>query len=310
MHCRPRIVLSKCINLEAVRYNGGIVSDDFVRKLGTYVDFIPVCPEVSIGMGIPRPPVILTKGDNNTIRMLEPRTFIDYTENMMQFSKEFLKDLKDVDGFLFKAKSPSCGVQDCYVYDTDRKKILGRTSGLFAKTAAELFPELPIEDEARLRDYWLKYHFLTRIFAFCDLRNNFIEAKTIRELLHFHTRYKYLLMLYNQKKLKEMGNLLANWKHPGLKGVKAAYCILFKKAFQRKPPIRSHYNVMEHIFGHFSDKLNRAEKVHFRALLQKFSEERVVFTTLLEILRQFAYRFDDSFLAEQVYLYPFPVELE
>jgi uncharacterized protein YbbK (DUF523 family) len=167
---KPRIVISRCLNIEPVRYNGGIINDEFSKKLLDYVEYITVCPEVDIGMPVPRPTVLLyKKGDQ--IRMIEPNSMRDYTDEMLNFSETFLKSLGEVDGFLLKAKSPSCGVKDTKLYQENLKGLInGRSSGLFAQKAMEYYPYLPIEDEGRLNDYWIRRDFLTKIFSHARFR--------------------------------------------------------------------------------------------------------------------------------------------
>ena len=152
-HYKPRIVLSRCLNIEPVRYNGGIVNDDFSKKLLNYVEYITVCPEVDIGMPVPRPSVLLYKKDNQ-IRMIEPNSMKDYTEEIINYSENFLKSVGEVDGFLLKAKSPSCGVKDAKLYQENLKGLTnGKSSGLFAQKTMDHYSYLPVEDEGRLNDY-------------------------------------------------------------------------------------------------------------------------------------------------------------
>uniref|UniRef100_A0A7C2PKU8 DUF1722 domain-containing protein n=1 Tax=candidate division WOR-3 bacterium TaxID=2052148 RepID=A0A7C2PKU8_UNCW3 len=307
---KPNIVISKCINLAPVRYNGGIIRDEFAEKLGKYVNYIPVCPELEIGLGVPRPPINLIKTKELGIRVVDLQMNRDYTEIMEQFCRNFLAGLKEIDGFLLKSKSPSCGVRSTKLHNFDGRGIVGKTSGIFAKSAEEYFPDLPIEDEGRLIDRDIRRNFLIRIFALADLRENFLKKEEISALLEFHSRYKYLLMTYSQQKLKEMGKILANWKEYGLSEVKKSYENLFKKAFTKAPSKKAHYNTILHIMGHYSGKLSKGEKAFLTRLLNKFLMEKTTLSTILEILRELTIRFDDQYLKRQVYLNPYPEELE
>ncbi|ACN99710.1 photoreactivation-associated protein [Sulfurihydrogenibium azorense Az-Fu1] len=309
MECKPVVVLSRCINKEAVRYNGGIVQDDFAQKLEKYVDYITVCPEVDIGMPVPRPTVILAKIDNS-IRMIEPTSKTDYTEKLEEFSKSFLNSLKEVDGFLLKAKSPSCGVSDTKLYQKDLKHTIGKTDGIFARISKEIYPYLPVEDEGRLHDFWIRQNFLTKIFAYADFRHFKKSASHIKDLIKFHQRYKYLLMLYSPSNLKQMGRLIANWDSLGFEKTVQEYESLFKKTFSKNPTINAHINVLQHIYGHFSDLLKTGEKRQFNTLLHKLKNDRIYLTVILEFVRNFVYRFEDEYLASQKYLNPYPEELQ
>ncbi len=307
---RPNIGISKCINLAPVRYNGGIIRDEFAEKLGKFVNFVPVCPEVEIGLGVPRKPVNLVKLEDGTIHMIQTETNNDYTDQMLAFAENFFRNIHDVDGFLLKAKSPSCGVKDTKLFAYHRRGLVGKTSGLFAQKTMEFFPNLPVEDEGRLNDPDLRRNFLTRIFALSDLRENFLKKDKISELIEFHSRFKYLLMTYNQSKLKEMGRVLANWKDYGLEEAKIKYAELFRQSFRKLPSKRAHYNTITHIMGHFSKKLTHGEKAYFSKLLKRYLEEKVTLQTVLLFLREFTVRFEDLYLVAQRYIYPFPEELE
>jgi len=306
---KPRIVISRCLNIEPVRYNGGIINDEFSKKLLDHVEYIAVCPEVDIGMPVPRPTVLLYK-KGEQIRMIEPNSMKDYTDEMLNFSEAFLKSLGEVDGFLLKAKSPSCGVKDTKLYQENLKGLInGRSSGLFAQKAMEYYPYLPIEDEGRLNDYWIRRDFLTKIFSHARLRHLKNNYKDINDLLKFHQEHKYLLMLYDPHTLKQMGNLLANWKKYGLDETMKHYENLFHRALSKRSNSNKHSNVLQHIYGHLSEKISDSEKKHLLKMLDKLRKGKLQLETLLEYIKGFIYRFNDKYLQSQTYLSPFPEEL-
>ena len=169
---KPRIVVSKCLGFAACRYNGLMISSPFVRKLKDHVDFIPVCPEQEIGLGVPRDPIriVETKGRRS---LYQPATGRDVTKEMNDFSAKFFKDLGPVDGFLLKTRSPSCGIKDVKVYPGSLKgatPVTGKSSGFFGGLALESYPGRAIEDENRLKNAVIREHFLTRVFAMVHLR--------------------------------------------------------------------------------------------------------------------------------------------
>lgn len=306
---KPKIIISRCLNIEPVRYNGGIVNDEFSKKLLNYVDYITVCPEVDIGMPVPRPSVLLYKKDDK-IRMIEPNSKKDYTDELLEFSYRFLKSLKDIDGFLLKSKSPSCGVKDTKLYQENLKGLInGKSNGLFAQSVMEIFPYLPVEDEGRLNDYWIKRDFLTKIFTFSRFRDLKGNIKSIEDLITFHKKHKYLIMLYSPNSLKKLGNIVANWKTIGLENTLAEYEKEFYIAFSKKSNINKHVNVIQHIYGHFNNKLTEGERKHILKMIEKFSNNKIQLESLIEYLKSFIYRFNDKYLKEQYYLEPFPEDL-
>jgi len=304
------IVLSACLNSEPVRYNREIIRDVFVEKLKKFVDIITVCPEVSIGLGVPREPIkIYLAGD--TCRIFQPATQVDYTEKMREFSLSFLKNLPAVDGFLLKGKSPSCGYSGTKIYrDKKAKDIVKRGRGLFAQMVKEKFSDKPVEDELRLKNQQIRQHFLTRVFSFAEMRNLEKNIKSIKQLIDFHTKYKYLLMLYSQKKLSELGRIVAAYKKGKLDLTVKEYSANFYTALERKPGIKRELNVVNHIYGYFSDKINENEKRHFRNLVKKFEQEKIDKTPIVELLKNFAWRLGTEYLIIQKYFSPYPEELD
>jgi uncharacterized protein YbgA (DUF1722 family)/uncharacterized protein YbbK (DUF523 family) len=307
---RPLIFLSACLNSEPVRYNREIIHDEFIEKLKNFVDIITVCPEVSIGLGVPREPIKIYLS-NDKYGIFQPATQTDYTEKMIEFSLSFMKNLPDIDGFILKGKSPSCGYSGTKIYrDKNAKDILKRGMGLFAQIVKEKYSDKPIEDEFRLKNQQIRYHFLTRIFSFAEMKNLEKNIKSIKQLIDFHTKYKYLLMLYNQKKLSELGKIVAGYKKGKLDLTIKEYSAIFYTAFGKKPGIRKELNVLNHIYGYFSHKINENEKKHFRNLLNKFEEEKIDKTPIVELLKNFALRFGIEYLVIQKYLRPYPEELD
>lgn len=300
---KPKIILSKCFSYP-VRYNGGIVLDEFVTKLKDFVEYELVCPEIEIGLGVPRQRLIIQK-TGGVKQLFQPETKKYFTRQITTWSERFLKSIDEVDGFLLKSKSPSCGITSANLYVED--KIVGRTDGFFAEAVKERFPFLPVEHEGRLKNPELRDHFLIRIFAFADFRQLKKEYKA-DALIRFHTRYKYLLMTYNQQGLRELGRIVAD-NRLSLKEKIIKYEDIFYRAFGKKPSRSRHYNTILHIFGYFKDKLNQREKSHFQNLLKEYLTGKIELRTVVEILKNFAFRFDDNYLLEQRYINPYPKEL-
>ncbi|MBI4727752.1 DUF523 domain-containing protein [candidate division TA06 bacterium] len=164
---KPRIVVSKCLGFAACRYNGLMISSPLVRKLKDHVDFVPVCPEQEIGLGVPRDPirVIEIKGRRS---LFQPATGRDLTKEMKAFAGKFFRNLGPVDGFLLKSRSPSCGIGDVKIYSGTKEKqtiLTAKGHGFFGSRVMKLYPGLAIEDESRLKKAAIREHFLTSIFT-------------------------------------------------------------------------------------------------------------------------------------------------
>ncbi len=248
---KPVIVLSGCLDGEPVRYNKEILHNELVEKMKNFVVFKKVCPEVAIGLGVPRDPVkVYISG--NEYRLFQTKTGLDLTEKMKNFSSLFLDSIDGIDGFILKGKSPSCGYSGTKIYrDKNAKDIIKIGSGLFAMAVKEKFPDIPVEDELRLNNEEIRHHFLTRVFAFAEMRNLEKNIKSIKQLIEFHTNYKYLLMLYNQANLVKLGKIVAGYKKGNLDSIVSEYTKIFYTSFRRKPGIKKYINVIQHIYGYF-----------------------------------------------------------
>lgn len=305
---RPRIVVSECLGFAAVRYDGSILHNKLVRALQAHVDFIPVCPEVAIGLGVPRPTIRLVKrGDE--VRLIQPKTGEDLTERMVAFGESFLSHVGPVDGFVLKNRSPSCALKDALVYPRVEKcAAIGRQAGIFATLFLRLFPDYPAEDEGRLTNRYICEHFLTAVFALARLRE-VRETGHLSELIAFHTRYKFVLMAYNQSALKALGRIVANSQKRPFAEVIRAYEVQFRRAFRCLPRRPSVVNVLMHALGYFSKKLSPAEKAQFLDILHDFREGLIPLSALTALLESWIHRFDETYLREQALFRPFPKDL-
>ncbi|MCX8082154.1 MAG: DUF523 and DUF1722 domain-containing protein [bacterium] len=300
---KPKIVLSRCFS-EPVRYNGERVNNNFVNRLKEFVDFIDFCPEVDTGLGVPRKRVSIIEIDGLK-KLIQTETGKDLTDIITEYSQKVINSLKEIDGFILKAKSPSCGVGSARLYRNN--SFIGKTSGFFAEKIKNHFYYLPVEDENRLRDESIREHFLIRIFAFAELRA-LLNNPTPKNLVDFHTRYKYLLMTYSQRYLKEIGQIVADNSIPFEEKI-IRYRQKFYESFLRKPSPKRHINTLMHITGYISKNLNPEEKKHLHSLIERYIKGRLPLNVITELLKSFVYRFGNEYLLYQKYLHPYPEEL-
>jgi uncharacterized protein YbgA (DUF1722 family)/uncharacterized protein YbbK (DUF523 family) len=304
---RPLIVVSKCLGFESVRWNGQIIREPFVKKLGQYADYIKVCPEVEIGLGVPRKPVrvVARKGDR---RLIQLETEHDLTEKILAFSDRFLSSLSEVDGFLLKSRSPSSGFRDVKVYpNTGKVAAVDRGSGFFGGAVLERFPLHPVEDEGRLNDFKIRESWLTRVFAHADFRN--ITTKSMGTLVDFHSRYKLLLMAYSQKYLRELGRVVANHEKKPFDDIVEVYAQRFARALATPPRRPSIINVLMHGLGYFKGELSPAEKGYFLDLLDDYREGVIPLIAVTSVLRSWAVKYRTDYLLNQAFFNPFPAKL-
>lgn len=308
---RPKVVISKCLGFEACRYNGEMISDNFVKSLEPFVEFIFVCPEVEIGLGTPRAPVKLVSTNINPAdcSLIQPATDRDLSVKMKSFSKTFFKSLSDIDGFILKSASPSCGVKDARYYKTKEKgPAFKKGPGMFASAVLKEFPDTVIEDEGRLTNLHLREHFLTRIFTFTRFKI-LKKSPSMHKMVQFQKTHKLLLLSYNQKELKNLGKIVANHDKEPLKNIIELYERHLSKALTRVPRRRSNINVLMHALGYVSPQLISSEKAFFLDILERYRKHQVPLSTPIEVLQSWLIRFDVQYLLNQAYFEPFPQDL-
>lgn len=305
---RPKVVVSKCLEFGACRYNGDRITDATVARLNDFVDFYPICPEIEIGLGTPRE-VIRLVVDGECSKLVQPKYNRDLTENMISFSNDFLQNLIEVDGFLLKSRSPTCGITDAKIYaKIDNSPVVRTGSGTFATQIQSIYPSKPMEDEGRLKNFILREHFFTHLFTVSDFRI-VKQSMKISALMNFHAKNKYLFMACHQENMREMGRIVANHKNLSIQEVFDQYEDGLSRLFAKPLKITSHINVCEHVFGYFSKQLTTGEKQHFYTLLEQYREKKIPLSSVLVVLRSWCYRFENEYLLNQTYFEPYPEDL-
>ena len=305
---KPVVVVSKCITFEPVRWSGQKIANDFVEKLKPYVDFIPVCPEVEIGLGVPRDPIriVLLNGEK---RLLQPATGLDFTEKMKSFSESFLDSLNGVDGFILKSGSPSSGFKNVKVYPSIEKVAsIAKSPGFFGGAVIQKFPNLAIEDERRLLNPRIREYFLTKLFTLASFREVKKSGK-VKDLVKFQSDNKYLFTAYNQKELRILGKLAANQDHNTFGETINNYETHLYYALSHTPSVGSNINVLLKIMGYFSHQLSKDEKTFFLSSVDKYRTGRLPMSACLRVLRAWIVRFKQEYLSSQTVLEPYPEQL-
>lgn len=303
---KPKLVISKCLTGAYCRYNGEIIFDKLVNQLSPYVDYIPVCPELEIGLGVPRDPIRIIS-QRGKLSLVQPATGKDVTETMTRFSELYLDSINQVDGFILKARSPSCGIKDVKIFPgIDKNNILEKRAGFFGQTVLTKFPSLPTKDEGRLTNFRIREHFLTGIFTLASFRT---LPKSMNDLVQFHSINKYLLMMYSQKTLRELGQIVANHDKKPILAVFQEYGDTLFQAFIKPPRFSSAINVCMHILGYFSKNLTAKEKSFFLNTLEKYRIEKIPLSVPLSILSSWTVRFEVKYLTNQALFYPYPEAL-
>lgn len=304
---RPNLISSKCIEFEPCRYNGLMIKSSIVEKLKDYAEFLPVCPEVGIGLGVPRDPIRVVESDGQ-LELFQPSTGKIFTEEMKQFSESFLESISDVDGFILKNKSPSCGVKAINIYPSfEDSRPRREGTGLFASNVYKYFPKLPIEDEGRLRNLVIRENFLTRIFTLAEFRK--AKSGNLNDLITFHTNNKLLLMAHSPYYLQIMGQALANKDNQSIDKIKKDYQELLHKALSKDSNPALNINVLMHAMGYFSKGIKHDEKTLFLNTITEYREGRIPLLVCLKMLELWIIRFNEDYLAAQTFFEPYPSDL-
>lgn len=305
---RPRIYCSRCLEFDHCRYDGSHIGSEIVRNLRDNAEILHECPEMGIGLGVPRKPVKVYEDDTG-YHLYQTSTDRDHTDKMVSFVDNLLNGLNDIDGFILKAKSPSCGLDDVKIYASKEKgkqKRMG--SGFLGMEVQKRFENLAVETEKRLLDDRIRDHFLTKLYTNARFREVKRSGKP-KDLIEFHARSKFLLMAYSQITMREMGRIVSNQKETGIGEAIKQYEQLLGKALSKGPDYTSHINVMMHCFGYVSSELSKDEKDFFMDSLDLYRDDRIPLTTLKSMINSWILRFKVKYLLDQYYFEPYPVEL-
>lgn len=306
-----RVGISACLLGQEVRYNGGHKRDAFLTDtFGRYVEWVAVCPEVEVGMGTPRPPIRLERRGGE-IRLVMPSTGEDYTDAMRSWAERRVAALKemDLDGYVLKKDSPSCGMERVKVYSGEGAPSKdGR--GLFAETLMARLPDLPVEEEGRLNDPLLRENFIARVFVHHRWREGETEGWTRASLMRFHERHKYLLMARDQNGMRRLGRLLGDsGKGTPISALAAAYRQGLTEVLRRPATRRGHANVLQHLAGYVSDALDPADRAELAETIERYRLGLVPLIVPLTLIRHHVRRQGVEYLQGQAYLEPHPYEL-
>jgi uncharacterized protein YbgA (DUF1722 family)/uncharacterized protein YbbK (DUF523 family) len=305
-----RIGISSCLLGEEVRWDGGHKRDRFLTDvLAPYVEWVPLCPEVEVGMGTPREPVRLVRRGDETL-MLGTKSGTDWTAPMRAWAEMRARQLSRLDlcGYVLKKDSPSCGMERVKVRsDKGMPKNEGR--GLFAEALLRHHPVLPVEEEGRLHDAVLRENFVERIFAYRRLRSFFEGSWNTGRLVAFHTAHKLQLMAHSPQAYQSLGRLVASAKGSPRGELRAQYESEFMGALAQRATRRRHVNVLQHCVGHFRKRLEDEARAELAGLIEDYRAELVPLVVPIIMVAHYVRRLRVEYLAGQVYLEPHPKEL-
>ena len=306
-----RLGISACLLGQNVRYDGGHKLDRYLTDtLGQYVEYVPVCPEVECGLGVPREAMRLV-GDSESPRLVTVKTKQDLTERMMTWARKRVKELEkeDLCGFVFKRGSPSSGMERVKVYN-ERGMAEKKGRGMFAGAFMDHFPLIPVEEEGRLHDPKLRENFIERIFALMRWREVVQGRKTLGALVAFHTQHKLLILSHSEKHYRALGKLVADGKRLPLMEVYRGYETLLMEALKLTTTIKKNVNVLQHMMGYFKEQLTRDEKQELLEVLKDYHKGFIPLIVPVTLINHYVRKYEEGYLSQQVYLNPHPIALQ
>lgn len=311
METKFRIGISSCLLGNEVRWNSGHKLDKYLaHTLGQFVEYVPVCPEVEAGFGVPRESFRLV-GDPDSPRLVTFKSKTDHTDRMLTWTQKRVGELEkeELCGFIFKSDSPSSGMIRVKVYN--EKGMPHKVGiGMFARAFMEHFPLIPVEDDGRLNDPVIRENFILQIFTMKRWRDNLARKRGIGNLVDFHTLNKLLMLSHSPKHYRLMGKLVAEGKKMPLGDLYDQYQLLLMEALKLETTIRKNINVLQHLMGYFKKQLSGDEKQELLEAFDQYRSEYVPLIVPITLINHYVRKYDQPYLKQQTYLNPHPVELK
>jgi uncharacterized protein YbgA (DUF1722 family)/uncharacterized protein YbbK (DUF523 family) len=301
--------VSACLLGEEVRFDGGHKRDTFLTKvLGPHVEFVPVCPEVEMGLGTPRETLRLVR-HGASVRMITTRTGIDHTDGMNAWSDKRLTELEreNLSGYVLKKDSPSCGMERVKTYGDGMPARDGR--GIFADALLRHMPLLPVEEEGRLTDPTLRENFIERVFAYRRLVALFQPRWTPGALVRFHTAHKMSLLSHSTTAYNDLGRLVARAGALPRTELRQDYATLFMQTLSIPATRARHTNVLHHMAGHLKKLVVDDSRAELAGCIDEYRAGLVPLIVPLTLIRHYVRRHKVAYLDGQIYLEPHPREL-
>ncbi|MGR4990466.1 YbgA family protein [Vibrio rotiferianus] len=310
MESSIKVGISSCVLGQRVRFDSGHKISNFVTKeLDGYFNFVPVCPEVGVGMSVPRPTIRLVSNEER-IALVETRNpDNDHTDNMLAYSKNKVNELEgeQLCGYIVCAKSPTCGMERVKVYSKNNAAKEG--IGLYTRTLMEKMPWLPVEEDGRLNDPVLKENFITRVYCLNDFYESMEGEPTRGKIIDFHSRYKLTLMAHHPESYRSLGRLVAGVSNYEMDEFYQAYRLGLMKALQNRASRKNNTNVLMHLQGYFKRSLTGNEKAELATVISDYRTGLLPLLAPLTLIKHYLNTYPDAYLEKQKYLEPYPQEM-
>lgn len=308
MH-KIQIGISSCLLGEEVRYDGGHKRNVYITgALSQYFDFKAICPEMAIGLGVPRP-TIRQVDMGQGVRVVGVKdASLDVTDKLRSFSQEACRSMQGISGYILKKDSPSCGMDRVRVYNSsDMPEKRGR--GIFADALMQAHPNLPVEEEGRLMDPMLRENFIERVFIYFRWQQLVKSGLTAQKLIEFHTRHKFNLLAHDESIYRQLGRMVAEVVDNNLQALANNYIDMLMGGLKKPASRKRHTNVLMHIMGFFKNQLSAEDKQEMLDILDAYRLGLVPLIVPITMLRHHLRRSPHPYIEQQYYMNPYPEEL-
>lgn len=310
MSAKPKIAISACLMGVEVRYNGGHKESRLCsRVLSDYFDFVPLCPEVAIGMGTPREPIRLVGDPEQPRAVGTVDASLDVTLPLAEYGERMAAQVNDICGYIFMQNSPSCGLERVKVYQANGIPHRNGGRGIYAQAFCAQHPDLPVEEAGRLNDPVLRENFLTRVYVYRDWQALLKQGLTRRALTDFHSRCKYLLMAHHPVQYKTLGNLLGSMGKGDPNLIGPRYFSELMAALSKCATRGTHSNVLQHLSGYLKQSISPEDKQEVQHVIGQYRHGIVPLVVPLTLLKHHFRQHPDPYIAQQLYLQPHPENL-
>lgn len=301
--------ISSCLLGEQVRYNGGHKHNHYCTDvLAKYFAFKPFCPEVAIGMGVPRQTIRLVGEPGHARAIGTQDSAFDVTDRLLDYADKVGAEIQTLCGYILMHDSPSCGLYSTKVYN-DKGAPVGKGAGLYAGRLRTLLPLLPMEEAGRLNDPVLRENFIARIFLYERWRRQVANDPSARNLVDFHSRHKYFFMAYGQKLYRETGAMVAKAGGDDLPQLLANYIATVMRATHTPATRKGHVNVLAHMLGYLRKTVPGGIRQELVQAIEEYRVGQVPLAVPMKLMQHYLENYGSAYIRQQIYLNPYPYEL-
>ena len=306
-----KIGVSACVAGERVRFDRTHRRSAYLTEtLANHVEFVPICPEIACGMGIPREPLrqVDCAGE---IRLIGYESGKDLTDKMTKWAHRVLKglDKEGICGFVLRVHSPSCAVGKAKIHSTDGKPS-SSGPGFFTRLLQEHDPLMPVVSSEALQNAVQRENFIRRVFVLHRWRALTAKGMTIGNLVDFHTRHKMLIRAHDLRGYRELGHLLGESTLHNVETIFDKYAALLFKSLTLKATPSKNRDVLSHAAGYFKKDLDAEDKRELHAMITAYAKGKVPLLVPVTLLNHYARKYQRPYLTQQYYLNPEPAELK